>query len=211
MAVSSAAIGLGLFKKYAVFAQLAISAAVLYIAVQFAFRPALARYRTVAEQIRDKRKNLSEVQKANAEFKQLQLEIEQESERIGALKLRLVWEKDISRFLSEITKLAAGLQVEFVALKPEEVSTELPFKQAPVARPAKGKKGPAPVVLQALDFDLTRVPISITMRSSYNDLIKFLSRIEQLDKYIAIDSFKIESDKKQRTLHNVKLNLVLFQ
>lgn len=160
----------------------------------FAFFPALKGFQMVSQQIEEKKTGLSTIKTPRVEQGELDGKVSKTKEQLEILKKRIFWESDIGRFLNEITLLAADLKISFVSLKPEA---------AAVVSAEKDKKS-------AQDYPLTEAAILIIMRSNYNDLVKFLERIEQNDKFIAVQSLQIETDQQDVYSHTIRMDLSIF-
>lgn len=169
----------------------------LGIVFYFIFFPALRQSRLLSKQIKDKRTNLTKMQTLTSEYSRLEGELSNTGEKIQILKNRLFWERDIGRFLNELTRLASDLEIEFVSLKPESVSS---LQQKDKKARIESQKG----------YLFAQVPILVVLRSSYDDIVKFLKRIEETDKFIKIDSLSIESEQRDIYRHNVKMTLSIF-
>jgi len=165
----------------------------LLVVCYFVFLPALRQSRLLSYQIKEKKTNLARLQALTGEYNRLEAEVNKTKDQLQILKNRLLWERDISRLLNELTQLASNLQIEIVSLKPE--SATLPRE--------KEKKEPG-------DYLLARVSISVTLKSDYDNAIKFLRRIEEADKFINIDLLSIESGQRDIYKHNVKMKLSIF-
>jgi len=185
---------MGLDKKQTVLIFSLVFFLLLGIMFCFIFLPALRQSRLLSKQIKDKRTNLTKMQTLTSEYSRLEAEIKNTREKAQLLKNRLFWEKDISRFLSELTRLASDLQIEFVSLKPESVSS---LQQKEKIESQKG-------------YLFAQVPILVVLRSNYGDLVRFLKRIEETDKFIKIESLSIESEQRDIHKHNVKMTLSIF-
>lgn len=167
-----------------------ISSVALYIIFHFIFLPALKQSRSLVSQIGRKKIDLSKVQTLPGEYEQLANQIDKQKAQLENLKNKLFWEKDISRFLNELTKLASDLPIEFASLKPGAASSVI----------GKEPKG----------YLFAEVPISVALKSGYDNLVEFLRRIEESDKYINIDTLNIESDRSDIYRHNIKMKLIIL-
>jgi|GEM_PF-2550943 len=168
-----------------------------FIAFSFILVPAIRQFSLLSMQIKQKKRDMAKVQipADNYKLSELNDKMEKAKNDLEAARDRLFWEKDISRFLNELTLLAAGLQIEFVSLKPE---TYIPLKEK------------VTVAKEAQEYLFTQVPISVILKGSYNDLLQFLKRIEDLNKFIKIDALRIESDRSDISRHNIKMMLSVF-
>ena len=66
--------------------------------------------------------DLGVVQAPIKEYGALKSDIEARKDQLAAIEKKLFWQKDISKFLNELTRLASDLDIEFVSLKPEQLS-----------------------------------------------------------------------------------------
>lgn len=166
-----------------------ISFVTLYITFHFIFLPALKQSRLLVGQIEKKKTDLSEVQALPGGYEQLLSQIDKQKTELENLKNKLFWEKDISKFLNELTKLASDLPIEFTSLKPESAKE--------IQKEPKG-------------YLFAKVPIAVALKSAYGNLVEFLRRIEESDKYINIDTLNIESDRSDIYRHNIKMKLIIL-
>ena len=165
----------------------------LPLLVYFAFLPALRNFQSLSQQVADKKTGVTALKTPREEPEVVEEKVKKLKEQIEALKGEVFWETDISRFLNQITQLASDLKINFVSLKPEAASSSS----------EKGKELPD-------DYLLTEVPISLTIKSNYDDLVEFIKRIEQSDKFIAIESLTIDTDRQDIYSHNVRIDLSIF-
>lgn len=174
---------------------IAVPFLILFLAGYFVLLPAIKQHGALAGRIKNKELDLAFVQVSNAQYAALKEDIKDKESQVAQLKKRLFWEKDISKFLNELTRLASDLQIEFVSLKPQAQAA--PQDKAPKDKEQK-------------DFLLTKVPIEVTFRSSYNGIISFLKRIEEGEKFIKIDSIAIESQASDIYKHNIRMKLSIL-
>jgi Tfp pilus assembly protein PilO len=176
---------------------IAVPFLVLFLAGYFVLLPAIKQYAALSQRIKNKELDLALVQSSNAQYAALKDDIENKESQVAQIKNRLFWEKDISKFLNELTRLASDLQIEFVSLRPE--ASGVPLEKDKGAKDREQK-----------DFVLTKVPIEVTFRTSYNGIIDFLKRIEEGQKFIKIDTLAIESQANDIYKHNVKMRLSIL-
>lgn len=174
-----------------------LSILVFFAVVYFFLLPAIRQNKILLQQIKDKKFDLKGAQAPINEYVLLKEDISKKNLLLAEVKKRLFWEKDISRFLNELTHLASDLQIEFVSLKPEVVLAEETGAES-AKKEGKGLKKP------------DSVPITVVLKSSYNDIISFLKRIEAGEKFIRIDSLGIESDPANIHKHLTKMKLSIF-
>ena len=135
--------------------------------------------------------DLGVVQAPIKEYGALKSDIEARKDQLAAIEKKLFWQKDISKFLNELTRLASDLDIEFVSLKPEQLSIV-------------GQEG------GEADLKLVSVPIMVAFRSSYADTIRFLERIEEGERFIRIDALSVEADPRLILKHLTKMKLSIF-
>lgn len=187
--------------KKTLYAAVFISFVVLFVIFYYVFLPALKQSRALSIKIKEKRTELTRTQIRTSEYKFLEDQIGKAKEQLGTLKKKILWERDISSFLNEVTKLASGLKIEFVNLKPESLSM---FQQEGNKGPGRGaRKAPA-------DYLSAKIPIAATMRSTYSDLVSFLERVEEANKFITIDAIILESSSSDIYKHNIRMTLSIF-
>ncbi|MFZ2603610.1 MAG: hypothetical protein WAX79_06410 [Candidatus Omnitrophota bacterium] len=173
---------------------LLISSLILCFVVYFVLLPAIKQCAALAKSIKDKKADLASLQSFNSRYAVLKEEIRKKSSELEALKSKLFWGRDISKFLNELTRLATDLKIEFVSLKPEISPPSLAKDDK------KSKKEPD-------DYLQTQVSIAVSFRSNYNDIVIFLKRIEEGDKFIKINSLNIEKQPDNIYNHNVNMKL----
>lgn len=185
---------------------LIIPLSVLFLCIYFVFIPALKGHHALAKRIRDKKVDLGRVKTTAADYQLLKKEISDQKDKLSELKQKIFWEKDISGFLDELTRLASDLRVEFVSLKPETIKQE----SAPPPPVMEGDLDAAVKPKEPAPYALTQVPIAVVLKSSYNDLIVFLKRIEAGSKFISINSLSIESGEQNIYKHIARIDLSIF-
>jgi len=163
---------------------------ILFLITYFILLPAIKEYNALSMRIKNKTVDLAVVESTNAQYAILKEEIKNKELELNQLKERLFWERDISKFLNELTRLASDLQIEFISLKPETPSS--------------------PKDTVSKDFLLMNVPIEVMFRSNYNELISFLKRIEEGEKFIKIDTLSIQSQPNNIYKHNVRMKLSIL-
>jgi len=169
---------------------------VLFFVVYFILIPAIKKDSLLVQQIKNTKLGLGVIQSPIQEYGSLKENINSKNAQLAGIKMKLFWERDISKFLNEFTRSASDLQIEFISLRPEAMPEEESNKP--------DKKEP-----QELK-KLTPVPIAVVFRSSYNDIINFLQRIEKGEKFIRIDSLSIESEPANIHKHLTKMKLSIF-
>jgi len=168
-----------------------ISLGCLSAIIYFLLIPALAERNKISQQIKNKRLDLIKVKTPDSEYANLREDLDKRNLERQELKKSLFWERDTGKFLNELTRLAEDLNIEFVYLKPETIS---------VANEQKDKK----------EKILVQVPIDVAIKSSYNDTINFLKRIEEGKRFIRIDSLNIESGRGNIYEHTTRMQLSIF-
>src|SRR3989338_3246369 len=182
-----------LASQQSIFITVIISAVSLVAVVYFGLFPYLANFQQIAQQIKDKKTGLIALKTPAEEYGALEEKVKTLGGRREALKNKLVWESDISSFLTRIIQLASDLKIEFVSLRPE-------------VRPSPSEK----VKGLSDDYMLTEVPIVLIIKSNYGDLIQFLERIEQSDKFIGVESFSIDTQPLDIYTHSIRMDLSIF-
>jgi Tfp pilus assembly protein PilO len=168
---------------------------VLFTVVYFFLLPAIQKDNLLSAQIRKSKTDLGVAQAPIKEYAALKEDIKKKNSELAEIKQRLFWERDISKFLNELTRLASELQIEFVSLKPETMPPEQ--EEGRESDKKKPKK-------------LTSVPITVAFKSNYNEIISFLKRIEEGERFIRIDSLSIESEPSNIYKHLTKVKLNIF-
>lgn len=179
--------------QQSVFITVIIAAVSLVVIVYFVLFPSVRNFQQTAQQIKDKKTGLTALKTPAEEYGSLEEKVKALKDRGEALKNKLVWESDISSFLTRITQLASDLKIDFVSLRPEVKSS-----------PSENLKGLSD------DYMLTEVPIVLIIKSNYGDLIKFLERIEQSDKFIGVESLSIDTQPLDIYTHSIRMDLSIF-
>lgn len=160
----------------------------LIVALYLIFLPAVKQFGKLSQQIRGKKADLSRVQQPSGEYRVLNKETKEMRDKKDLLAAKLFWEKDISRFLNELTRLTSNSEVEFINIKPE---ASLPV-------PEKDKE-------LFTKYHFARVPISVKIRGTYDGLLNFLKKVEESDKFIKIEYLNIESGVASLYKHNIDI------
>ena len=191
-----------------------IALLVLYVIVSFLFLPSVKQVRELSTQIKEKNLDINKKKEETESFAKLSEETDKLKDELKEAKSKFLWDSDSSHFLDEFTKLAHDLQMEFVLLKPEK-SVKVVNKQLAkdAKQPSKDKKKDAQKEKDkqgTLSSNLVQQPIKVTVKSDYSDLVKFVKRIEELDKFIRIDSLSIDSGQEDINKQNINLSLTIF-
>ncbi len=170
-----------------------ISMLALFAVVYFFFIPVTRIDDSLKQQIRNKRVDLGVAQAPIKEYGALKEDIHRRNAELAEMEKQLFWERDISRFLNELTRLASDLDIEFVSLNPQNLS----MQQESEGSEKESKS-------------LSSVPIAVAFKSSYGDTMKLLKRIEEGQKFIRIDSLNIDSESNNILKHLTKMGLSIF-
>jgi hypothetical protein len=174
----------------------AVPALILFGVVYFFLIPVVKSNILLKRQIKDKKQELGVVQVPIKEYGSLKEDMNKKNAELSGVKNELFWEKDISKFLNELTRLASDLQIEFISLKPESLTR-------PQEDPEADKK-------DSQETKFLIIPISVAFKSSYMDTMVFLKRIEAGQRFIRIDSLNIESETGNILKHLTKMQLSIF-
>jgi len=168
-----------------------IPALFLFIIVYFLLLPSLKQQNLISQKIENKRADLGKVTTPTNEYIILREDLNKKKSQIKELKNKLFWERDIGKFLNELTRLASDLNIEFISLKPETMS---------VAQEEIKESGKE-------ELRLVEIPITVVFKSSYNEIINFLKRVEEGKRFIRIDSLSIESEQNSIYKHTTRMKL----
>ncbi|MFH1397536.1 MAG: hypothetical protein ABIH27_03170 [Candidatus Omnitrophota bacterium] len=177
------------------------------------FSPALKRYRELNKQFKVKSVDLVKLEGLIKESALLKQELDKDKADIELIKYELFWGKDAGNILAELTLLADGLEIEFVSVKPEPMvipKPKAPEKKKSSKVAAKQKDSQAKKAEKEELPDFPYIPISVDINSGYENFIKFLSRIEEADRFIKINTYTIESGLQDIYRHKVRMKLVIY-
>jgi Tfp pilus assembly protein PilO len=172
---------------------LLISVLVCVLIFYIVFLPAVKKFGELSGQIREKKTNIANIKAPEDEYKTLVEELGVTASKAAALRESLFWQKDISKFLDELTRLASGSDIEFVSLTPESNPAMSPQDKEYAAK-----------------YSFSRVPITVKMRASYNSLQAFLRKIEEGRKFIKIDYLGIHSEGNIVYKHNIQVKFSIL-
>ncbi|PIQ88512.1 MAG: hypothetical protein COV72_07740 [Candidatus Omnitrophica bacterium CG11_big_fil_rev_8_21_14_0_20_42_13] len=113
-------------------------------------------------------------------------------EEIKESKERLFWKKDIALFLQRLSIIAKELAIDFINIKPS-LSPE----------PIRSREDRETVLM-------FRNPINITLKTGHKELMRFLKRIEESDKFLRIDDIDILVNSKDIFKRDVTMVLSIF-
>ncbi|MFH0857923.1 MAG: type 4a pilus biogenesis protein PilO [Candidatus Omnitrophota bacterium] len=166
---------------------------ILFLLLYLVFFPAVRQFHSLSREIKNRTIDLTRVKSPVQEYQVLEAEASNMGKQIDGLKNKLFWEKDISKFLNEITHLASS-GIELISFKPES------------SLPALGKEESA----FGDKYKFSQTPISVTLKSGYGDLVEFLKKIEEAEKFIKIEALTIENDPDNIYQHNVNIKFSIF-
>lgn len=189
-----------------------IALSVLCTVVIFFFFPSVTQAKNLSKQIKEKNMYVSKKSQEAKNFDKLQVETNKLKEELKVFQDKLIWNTGSSNFLEEFTKLAQDLQIEFVMLKPE-MSVKVAGKETPqnTKQVSKDKKAAQKEKKDSVLYSsLVQQSITVTLRSDYLDLVKFIKRIEESGKFIKIDSLSIEAGQENIYKQSINLSLTIF-
>lgn len=172
---------------------LMVSAIVCLVMFYLVFLPAVKKFGELSQQIKEKKTNIANIKAPEDEYKSLVEEFGVTASKAADLRERLFWQKDISKFLDELTRLASGSDIEFVSLTPEANPMIVPQDKESAAK-----------------YSFVRVPITVKMRGGYNSLLDFLKKVEEGKKFIKIDYLGITSEGNALYKHNMQIKFSIF-
>lgn len=126
------------------------------------------------------------------QYATLEADIGSISREIAKNKERLFWKKDIALFIEQLSRVAEQIAVDFISIRPAS-------NPEPVTADDKQK-----TVL------MYRRPVTITMKSGYRELMDFLARVEDSERFFRVDELTIEPDRKDILKRNVTMVLSIF-
>ncbi|MCM8801648.1 MAG: hypothetical protein NC912_06620 [Candidatus Omnitrophica bacterium] len=185
------------FSKQKIVYHYLISFLALFVVLYFIFFPGVRQFFSLGGELKEKIQTLNRVRIPKGEYDAFVEKKENVRTELDLIKRRLFWEKDIGKFLNELTQLASILPLEFVSLKPESAVYVVKKEDK-----KKDKKSALYTILE--------IPISAVLKGNYDSVLNFLKRIEQSDKFIKVDTFSIESDINNIYRHNVKIRLGIY-
>lgn len=168
------------------------AALALVIGFFIIFMPLVEELTSLNSKIRKGEKIAPDASGYRRQYAQMEKQIETLSQEITQGKERLFWKRDISFFMEKLSNIAEQLTVDFISIRPS-------LTPEPVR--ADNKEG---TVL------MYRHPVTITMKTGYGELIGFLARIEDSDRFFRIDELTIVPDTKDILKRNVTLILSVF-
>jgi hypothetical protein len=130
----------------------------------------------------------------SVQYKKLELGIEEFKQQIEESRKRLFWKKDIAVFLEKLTHIAEQLSVDFISIKPS-------LEPTPIM--SKGEDDEKRVIM-------FKSSVKINLKTGYRELIDFLKRIENSDKFLRIDEINIVVDDKDIFKRDISILLSLF-
>ncbi len=185
----------------------------LCLILYLVFSPALKRYRELNKQFKVKNVDLVKLEGLIKESALTKQELDKDKADFELIRYELFWGKDAGNILAELTLLADGLEIEFVSVKPEPMVIPKPKalgKKAASKVAAKQKDSQAKKAEKEEPPGFPYIPISVDINSGYDNFIKFLSRIEEAERFIKINSYTIESGLQNIYMHKVRMRLVIY-
>ncbi|MDP1853630.1 MAG: hypothetical protein Q8L26_05465 [Candidatus Omnitrophota bacterium] len=179
-------------QEYIVIGIVAFAALALVIGFFIIFIPLVEELSSLNSKIRKGEKIAPDASGYRRQYAEMEKQIETLSQEITQSKERLFWKRDITFFLGKLSHVAEQLAVDFISIRPS--LTPEPVK-------ADNKEGTVLMYKHA---------VNITMKAGYRELIGFLARIEESDRFFRIDELTIVPDTKDILKRNVTLVLSVF-
>lgn len=156
------------------------------------FMPKLRGVFSMSDKIKKGREIIPNPESYSEERQKVTAQIEALKKKIEGSKEKLFWKKDMALFLEKLNNIGEQLSLDFISIKPNLAS-----------EPIKSEENKDVVLMY-------RNPINITMKTGYRELIGFLKRIEDSDKFLRIDELDISADKQDNFKRDVKMILSIF-
>lgn len=179
-------------QRYAAIAVAALLGAGLALASFIMVMPMIGEISKMNAKIKKSQLIMPDPVSYEKEHRELNARIEEIKKKITESKEKLFWKKDIALFLEKLKNASKEISVDFISIKP-----------GLLAEPIRSKENNEAILMYK---NLT----NITVKAGYKELVSFLKRIEESDKFLRIDSIDISVEKGDIFKRNVSMVLSIF-
>ena len=167
-------------KTWLFFVLPAVGIVILFV---FLSKPKLKKIEELTGQIVQEKVNLVQLEKIARTKDVLMQEVSKMREEIDYYEKRIPSEKGTSWLLMELSRIARETGIRYVSIVPAEEKKEESY---------------------------VRIPIQVQIKCGYHSLGRFLSRIENSQRFMTVDNLTISPDGSNPLRHNIILKISTF-
>ncbi len=156
-----------------------------YINYSFIYQPRKARIDALDQQISSLNTRIEEGRRIVARLDELRIEYQELTERLAFMEVLLPKEKDIPDFLVLLQETMDEFNIDFSNFSPQNLS-------------------------QDRDAIFARLPITLTYTASYNEMIKFLDRLENFPRIVDVRDLRLNPTGENNEIVNVSMNMFTY-
>jgi len=176
---------IAIFKKEnkALLFQIILAVAILVFLILII--PQLINSIAVSKEVSEKKKVLSDIEEGINNFQTFEHQLKILEDAYADFMGRLPPQKEFPVFLEGLSKLAKENNIKIIAMEPQEA-----------------KDDP--------NLFYVKIPVFIDAYCGYHSLGKFINDVEYSNKFMKIDTVKIENDPQDPKMHQVLLTVATF-
>ena len=156
----------------------------------FIFIPQVTRVVSLFGKVARVKAELKSAKSTSAETEGLKKKLSEYSEKVELYEKRLPVEREIPSLLENLSNMAKGSNIKITSIMPQLTQTEN--------------------VSQRQSNLYQEIPIRITARSGYHELGKFISNLENSDRFMKVTNIGIKSNKASPKQHDIELTVCTY-
>ncbi len=163
---------------------------ILVLYVVFVFFPLLEKIIKLSRQQETISQQLKKAASVTADKEKLSLEVKKISKEIKEFEEKLPSNAELPVILNELIKIGQGDDITFVSIEPKPIKTILIGES--------GKKG------------YLEIPVRLKMKCGFHEFARFVSGIENHQRFMSVDNIEIKSDQTDVRNHDISLTVSAF-
>lgn len=161
---------------------------VLYL--YFVFVPQIVRVPALFGKVNKITADLKSAKSTSAEMEWLKKQLAEYNEKVEWYEKKLPVEQEIPNLLENLSDMAKGSNIKITSIMPSPAAPENDAQR-------RGKL-------------YQEIPIRITARSGYHELGRFLSNLENSDRFMKVTNIGIKSNKASPKQHDIELTVCTY-
>jgi len=165
--------------------------------------PNFKLYRSLSREVKEKDKELNIRKTTIVQIKKLKQDIDQIDKNYTNFTQKIIMQPGTFEAVKVITDIAKGLKIEFVSIQPSALlKLEL----------SSHNDGGFSKFLQeeGKEFFLWEIPVSIKIKGDFGNILGFIKRLEEGERFIKIKQFHIKKDPSLPLAHDADISISMF-
>lgn len=167
---------------------------VVIVYINLFIKPTATSLYTVIPEAKSLRANIEKAKEEIAEEPALKQKLAGFEESLKSVRTRLPAEKEVPALLESLSSMARNSRVKIIGITPGTLDKPPHLKAMPAS--------------QAKTYQ--EIPISISAKSGYHELGKFISNLERLDRFMEVSDIKIKANPQSPKMHDVELKVITY-